>query len=604
MKMLTRYACALFALSLLISGAASFAQEKPTLKDVIGGGEGEAPPEAASEAAPEAPPASPAQAGPIDDLDRGVPRTAIESYMEAARARDWERAAEYLDLRNLPRGMDARDGPQLARQLKIALDRALWIDFATLSASPEGHADDGLPKYRDRVGVIDMPEGKIEVLLQHVPHEDGVLIWKFSNRTVGEIPLLFAQYRYGRLAETLAEVLPDFELLGLESWQWAGMLVLGSATYLLAWAITGFVASLFRRGATRLSQRAAGLFAGSVRLLVFLVLFRESIELLAPTLALRAIMSAGTLMTVAVAWVGVRVADLLFEILSEQLQRQRAGSAVLMRPLKTLTYIVIVLAAALVWLENVGYNVTTLLAGLGIGGVAVALAAQKSLEDVFGAVTLYSGRPVAVGDFCRFGDRIGTVEEIGLRWTRVRSLDHTLVSMPTGEFSKLPLENFAARGKIWFHPKIRLRYETTPEQLRYVLVEIRTLLYSHPRVLADPARIRFVGFGDYSLDLDVFAYVETTDYGEYLEVAEDLNLRIMNIVSEAGSGFAIPSRTTYVESGAGLDAERARAAEARVDEWRGRQELYLPRFPEQKVAELRGSLPYPPEGAPAPAGAG
>ncbi|MHC4137465.1 MAG: mechanosensitive ion channel family protein, partial [Planctomycetota bacterium] len=221
MKMLTRYACALFALSLLASGAASFAQGEPTLKDMIGGGEGEAPPKAAPEAGP-APPAPPTQAGPIDDLDRGVPRTAVESYIEAARARDWERAAEYLDLRNLPRGMDARDGPQLAQQLKIALDRALWIDFATLSASPEGHADDGLPKYRDRVGVIDMPEGKIEVLLQHVPREDGVLIWKFSNRTVGEIPLLDARYGYGRLREALAEVLPDVEFLGLASWQWVG----------------------------------------------------------------------------------------------------------------------------------------------------------------------------------------------------------------------------------------------------------------------------------------------------------------------------------------------------------------------------------------------
>ena len=599
MKMFTRFACALFALLFLVPCAASFAQEKLTLKDVISGAEAEAP----SEAEP-APPVPPTQAGPIDDLDRGVPRSAVEGYMEAARAHDWERAAEYLDLRNLPRGMDAGEGPQLARQLKIVLDRVLWIDLATLSASPEGHGQDALPQYRERVGVIDMPKGKIEVLLQHVPREDGVLIWKFSNRTVGEIPLLDAQYGYGHLAEALAALLPDFEILGLAYWQWAGMLMLGVASYLLAWAITGLVAWLFRRRATRLSERAAGLFTGSIRILVFFVLLRESVELLAPTLALRAFLSAGTLMTVAVAWVGVRVAGLLFEILGERLQRQRAGSAVLLQPLKTLTYIVIVLTAALVWLENVGYNVTTLLAGLGIGGVAVALAAQKSIEDIFGAVTLYTGRPVAVGDFCRFGDRIGTVEDVGLRWTRVRTLDHTLVSMPSGEFAKLPLENFSARGKIWFHPKIRLRYETTPEQLRYVLVEIRSLLYSHPRVLADPARIRFVGFGDYSLDLDVFAYVQTTDYGEYLEVAEDLNLRIMSIVSEAGSGLALPARTTYVESGSGLDAERARAAESRVDEWRERRELYLPRFPENKIAELRGSLPYPPEGAPAPAGAG
>jgi MscS family membrane protein len=189
------------------------------------------------------------------------------------------------------------------------------------------------------------------------------------------------------------------------------------------------------------------------------------------------------------------------------------------------------------------------------------------------------------------------VEEIGLRWTRVRALDHTVVSIPNSEFAKQQLENYDLRRKIWYHPRLQLRYETTPDQLRYILVEIRKLLYAHPRVLPDPARIRFVGFGDWSLDLDVFAYIDTRDYGEFLEIAEDLNLRIMEIVTTAGSGFALPSQTTYLESGLGLDAERARAAEAHVGAWREKQELYLPRFPEDKVAELRGSVPYPPEGS-------
>ncbi len=127
---------------------------------------------------------------------------------------------------------------------------------------------------------------------------------------------------------------------------------------------------------------------------------------------------------------------------------------------------------------------------------------------------------------------------------------------------------------------------------------MRKLLYGHPKLLADPARVRFVGFGEYSFDLDIFAYVDTREWSEYLEIAEDLNLRIMDIVAQAGSGFALPSETTYLETGPGVDSERARAAEARVGEWRDRRELYLPRFPEPAVTALRGSLPYPPEGSP------
>jgi MscS family membrane protein len=254
-----------------------------------------------------------------------------------------------------------------------------------------------------------------------------------------------------------------------------------------------------------------------------------------------------------------------------------------------------------VWLNNVGFNVTTLMAGLGIGGLAVALAAQKPLENLIGGITLYTSRPVRVGDFCRFGDKIGTVEEVGLRATKVRTLDRTLLNIPNAEFVHLHLDNFTKREKIWYHPRIRLRYETTPDQVRYILVEVRKVLYAHPKVFSDPARIRFVGFGEYSLDLDIFAYVDVTDYGQFLEVAEDLNLRIMDIVAKAGSRFAFPSQTIYMEQGEGLDEKLVKAAEAHVKEWREQRALYLPSFPEEAIGQLAGSLDYPPTGSPSAA---
>jgi len=130
------------------------------------------------------------------------------------------------------------------------------------------------------------------------------------------------------------------------------------------------------------------------------------------------------------------------------------------------------------------------------------------------------------------------------------------------------------------------------------------MLYAHPKVDSDPARIRFVEFGAYSLDLDIFAYVNVTDYGEFLEVAEDLNLRIMDIVEEAGTGFAFPSQTLYVESGEPLDAKRQDQVGDTVDSWRDKNRLYLPRFPEEKVRELRNTLEFPPRGSPAGNGHG
>ncbi len=248
--------------------------------------------------------------------------------------------------------------------------------------------------------------------------------------------------------------------------------------------------------------------------------------------------------------------------------------------------------------QSLGLPIVPLLAGLGVGGLALALAAQPTIENFIAGLTLYADRPVRVGEFCRFGDTVGTVEEIGMRSTRIRTLGHTIVAVPNADFSKARLENFTARGKIWFHPRIRLRYETTPDQVRYILVEIRKLLYAHPKVHQDPARIRFVEFGAYSLDLDVFAYIDTTDYAESLEIAEDLNLRIMDVIKAAGTELAIPAQIEYRMDKAPLDEERTREAQGLVKEWRAQRTMYLPKFPPEKIAELRNSLEYPPAGSP------
>jgi MscS family membrane protein len=256
--------------------------------------------------------------------------------------------------------------------------------------------------------------------------------------------------------------------------------------------------------------------------------------------------------------------------------------------------------ALLAVLQNVGVNITGILAGLGIGGLAVALAAQKTVENVFGGITLILDQPVRVGDFCRFGERVGTVEEIGLRSTRIRTLDRTVVAVPNAEFVTLHLENFTRRDRIWLKTTIGLRYETTPDQLRHVLVEVRAMLYAHPRIDPAPARIRFVGFGAHSLDLEIFAYVQTTSYDEFLAVQEDIYLRIIDIVAASGTGFAFPSQTLYLASDAGLDGARGHEAEARVRAWRERGELCLPEFPRERVDALRASLDYPPNGAAVP----
>jgi len=297
---------------------------------------------------------------------------------------------------------------------------------------------------------------------------------------------------------------------------------------------------------------------------------------------------------------------LLWRILQQVAQRLRAraiyagrngtGSLLLLgeRVLKAVIFIV----AVFVILGSLGFNMTTALAGLGIGGIAIAFAAQKTLENLFGGVSLLGDEVIRVGDVCRFGDKTGTVEDISLRSTRIRTPERSELSIPNGTLATMNVENLSRRDKILFNTKLGLRYETSADQLRYVLAQIRRLLYEHPKVETAGARIRFIGYDNNSLTLEVFCYVLTRDNNEFLAIQEDLLLRIMDIVEASGTGFAFPSRTIYLGRDTGLDKEKTTAISHEVQQWRENSKLPFPDFASSDISEFSNSLPYPqPESA-------
>ena len=258
--------------------------------------------------------------------------------------------------------------------------------------------------------------------------------------------------------------------------------------------------------------------------------------------------------------------------------------------------------------HELGIPVYGLIAGAGVGGLTIALAARPTIENFIGALNLFADRPVRVGDLCRFDERhgqgwnpVGTVEAIGLRSTKIRQFDRSLINIPNADLAERNIVNLSACETFLFQQRFALCYETTDDQLRYVLARLRELLHGHPKTLhtaADPIRVRFLGFRDHELAVEMRAYIRTTIYSEFLAIQEDIMLRTMKLVKQAGTGFALPSQTLYMTRYEGVDDAGREAAEKRVREWASAHELPFPDLPDAQRERISDKLDYPPAGAP------
>jgi MscS family membrane protein len=487
--------------------------------------------------------------GPEDALNRGTPRGSIVGFLEACSAFDFEKAAQFLDLRNLPREAENLGGRELARQMNHVLSRAVWLDDYTVSDSPDGIKGDGLPSYRDELVMVKALEGDVPLWMQKVPRGDGEDIWKVSNRSVALIPRLYDEFSYPEWIEKLRNGLPEnASFLGLEAFKW--LILLG--VLLVSWPVLYLIALLFLRIFSSPSKSTYPVLrkalTGPMVMAGMLLIGGFTIERLGAGAQAQVIMDANTLKTIVVIWLFWSLINLFKLHQQKKLYASgRPGAAKLMQPMTLLIKLTILVFGALFWLANIGFNITTVLGALGVGGLALALALQKPIEDMMGALTLFTQAPIRVGDLCKYGPVMGEIEDIGLRSTRIRTLTNTLVHVPNARIAHIEVENFSARTKIRFWPTLRLRYDATPQQLRTVMAGILEMLEQNERVYDDPLRVRFTEFDDDAILIKIHSFLKTTNFAESLEIGEELNLRIMEIVLAAGVEFALPGRSIYVE---------------------------------------------------------
>ena len=480
-----------------------------------------------------------------DPLNRDSPQSAVTAFLQACHSKDYRRAARYLDLRKLPSNERSKQGTQLAEQLGQILDADTRFDEAELSKDPDGAE-------RQSVASFHLDNKDVSLQLERVKLRSDVSVWLFASDSVNLIPRIAKASSDSLIEKYMPDPLVNWKLLDIPLWQWLALVLLAgvlSALSRIACRLAMvWLTPAMKRIAPRIGPVYLEDFMGPLRLLLVALGFRAGMEWIAPPPRLARYLEHGVALLFfwAAAWLGMKVVDLMIMHVRAALHAKQQTFAYSVLPLATrVTKIIIAVLAAVTVLSNWGYNTTTILAGLGVGGVAVALAAQKTIENLFGGISVITDRPVIVGDYCKFGDRAGTIEDIGLRSTRIRTADRTLVTVPNGAFSMMTLENFSRKDKTWFHVMLNLRRDTTPDQVRELLRSLTRILQRRSKVETGNHPVKFAGVGTYSLDLEVNAYFSTTDDDEMASIQEELFLEILDAIEAEGTALALPTQAYY-----------------------------------------------------------
>ncbi len=487
----------------------------------------------------------------VDPFGRTTPRGTVTGFIRATQRGDFAGATRFMQL---PAAQSANP-ESAARELKELMDRYYGHSIESISDKPTGNVNDGLPLDRQNVGTLKIGSQKLDILLIHVNDADGDQIWLISSDTLSQVPGMYDLLEETWVNRMMPPVLVERAFLGISAAQWivwAASIVLPLVLMWLVWRLC--LAAVQRSAVNAFVKERIRTWLGQIRwpiTILFLLLFNLlTVRTLGLSLSFRLAyrQAVSVLVLIAVTWLIRRILKLLFE---------RAGTVAwihgqtnrksLMLLGERLMNVFVVVVAIFAILTVLGVDTKTALAGVGIGGVAVALGAQKSIENILGGIFLLMDNALAVGDRCSISNRVGYIEDITLRSVKLRTDDQSLLSVPAGALAQSNIENFATRRKTLMQSRLRLRYGATASQLREVLSKIQELTVEYRRIEQDTKRIRLVEFGERGMEIEIYLYVLTADTSTFYEIREKLLLEIAEIVETSGSGFAGPTEFLYVE---------------------------------------------------------
>jgi MscS family membrane protein len=487
---------------------------------------------------------------PSDPLGRDTPYGTIFGFLQAAQAGNNSIAAQYLQMSAARR---QSEGETDAAHLKEVMDSAYAGSLKHISIQPEGAAQEGVPPGRQQLGTIASGDVETDLELVRVSDPNAGKIWLISSGTLAKLPELYDQVAARQVETRLPAWMVKHQVAGMPLWQWFALLLLIPVA-----AVAGWLALAVLQVPWRWWERKQGLQNPSSWrsvsvpgwLLGGTVIHRIVAGYIGMPLLPRHYYAQVTAvaMIIGTNWIFWRgILWSMHRVRKRALAHGHVGTGSLMllgeRIIKALVFI----AAVFSIFGVLGFNLTTALAGVGIGTLAIGFGAQQTIANLFGGVSVLGDEVIRVGDVCKFGDRTGTVEDIGLRSTRVRTEERTLLAIPNGTVASINVENLSRRDKMLFKTVLGLHLDTPPDHLRYVLAEIRGVLTSHPKIEKSTARVRLIELGSAAINVEIACYVMTLNFDEFAQAREDLLLNIMHFVEDSGTTLASPSQKLFLE---------------------------------------------------------
>ncbi|ELA08547.1 mechanosensitive ion channel protein MscS [Moraxella macacae 0408225] len=510
---------------------------------------------------PTATASAPAPTAVQDTFGRDTPRGAIQGLLKALARDDTKLAGHYLATNQ--RG----DTKELIADIKTALDTGGRIaNELQISNEVQGDLDDKLAPNLDKVGSVTLrnnhQDKTIDILFERVKQKDGRQVWLMSEQTLKAIQAVESFGKTTIVEKYMPRDLLNKEIKGYSIGHILAVIAVLVATYALSLLLSWILYAIFRgvylathrndqtddkkvsvpidkRVIVPMAMILTGIFIQELMLIAGInLVVRNIVERMAEILS-----------WVASVWLFLRILDIIFTPLERYAsERNHSERLSVLNLLRKVIKALLLIVAAIVILGNLGFDLTTGIAALGIGGLALALGAQKTIENLVGSVSLVADQPVNVGDYCVFGNQEGTVEDIGIRSTRLRTLNRTLVTIPNGSFSSMSIENYTKRDMFHFNQQFYVSRDSDTKKLREFIEEVQIYIVNHPLTNSTWNQVWISGTQQDAYIVDVRCYLNVKGVMDFYDKQTLIIMRIAEIMQEMGITNALPTSHIKMEN--------------------------------------------------------